>query len=60
MTGAQERAFERLKRKHRADVVTRPRDGEDLVVAWASKDAFGEPKRVVANVTPEGRVIEQT
>lgn len=56
MTGAQERAIERLKKKRRG-VRIMGTGKEVVIVRWEHPSNDG---RVVgARVTPEGRVIEQ-
>jgi hypothetical protein len=59
MTGAQEGALKRLKKKHRKVAVNSTASSqEDVLVSWQEDGAWGGPKTVTGRITPEGRVIE--
>lgn len=59
MTGAQERALNRLKKQHRDLAVNAtPNQADDVLVSWRTESAWGPSKTVTSRITPEGRVIE--
>lgn len=58
MTGAQEQALTRLKKKHPKMTMATPKRGQgDVKVSWSEKTDWGD--RITEGVvTPEGRFVE--